>query len=495
MRRSFSIAILVAVFVVRPAFAGDLLRLPAAIQIATKASEGKYSIKHVVSVAKKCGVKVVVITDRDLMKWEYGLWPLRNIIRKKVETTSIFTYGIDRYLSEIEEAQKENPDMIIIAGTESAPYYFWEGHPIHGNLTIRDWHKHILTMGLNKTSDLENLPIAGNKRGFEAGYSLRSLWSLIWPILLILFGIFAANRKRIDYSDEYGRHYLSPRCRNCVAVGITCIVIGALFLINNFPYKEARFEPHRGSAGIAPYQNFIDYVSKRGGLTFWSHPEAEYVGREGLVRIDTREHSADLLQAQRYTGFAIFYEGYEKVGRPGGIWDEYLLDYCRGRVPKPIWIIGGMSYQGDNDLAACITGLKTVLLVPKFGRDEALDAMRRGSMYVARGDLSGYFRLDDFSVKDPASGGETASGGEVTVSGRPVIKIKGSFDPAQHKTFAIKVIMDGKVIDELEEEAPFDISYDARVPKKPGLSYYRIDMSTQGLQVVTNPIFVRTKAK
>lgn len=479
--------------VLSPAYAADLIQAPAEIGIVSSVSDGRNDVQDIVSTARKDGFKVVVLTDRDIMKWEYGAWPLRNIIRKTEENPSITTYGIQNYLKYIDNVRKDNRDMVLIAGTESAPYYHWTGHPIHGNLCINDWHKHILTIGLDTAGAIRDLPVSGNWRALRLPYGPKSLVYLLFPILLVIMGMFGINRRRIDYVDSFGRHYMI-RCTSCVMIGTLLVILGVLFLVNNYPYRGIRFDPYRKDAGIAPYQYFIDYVSKHGGLTFWAHPEAEYLGKEGPVRIATKDYTDHLLEADRYTGFAVFYEGYDKAGLPGGIWDEYLKSYCHGGRKKPVWAIGYLGYDGSGNLGKAMKDLRTVLLVPELGSEEALDAMRSGRMYVSRGSLSPDFILQDFAVTDQASGKEAISGQEITVTGKPVIRIKGRFTKGEQVPCAIKIIKNGTVIEIVDKDAPFDLAYEDQIP--PGawpMDYYRIEIWADGLQVVSNPIFARHK--
>ena len=90
--------------------AAEPLQVPVAIQISSKVSDGKYTIPQILSICRDQGFEAVVITDRDLMRWEYGIWPWRNIIKKTVEDNSIIKYGAERYLREFKEFQSKNPD-------------------------------------------------------------------------------------------------------------------------------------------------------------------------------------------------------------------------------------------------------------------------------------------------------------------------------------------------------------------------------------------------
>ena len=159
--------------------AQELQQVPVAIQISSKISDGKYSISEIVHSAKKNAMKAVIITERDLMRWEYGLWPLRNLIKKKVETGSVLRYGVARYLQDIESAQRINPDMLVLGGIESAPFYYWQGSPLDDTFSIHNWHKHMLVFGLKSARDYLYLPVIGNKRGLTLPFSFKNVFYFI----------------------------------------------------------------------------------------------------------------------------------------------------------------------------------------------------------------------------------------------------------------------------------------------------------------------------
>jgi hypothetical protein len=495
MKKVFLTALLFMTFFSFPAFAEELKQVPAEIQVVSTISDGHYSIKNIASMAKASGIKVVVINDRDLMRWEYGIWPFRNIVKRTVENSSIFRYGIKHYLQDIEDARKENPDIVLIAGVESAPYYHWEGNPIHRNLKIKDWHKHLIVVGLEKEKDYKELPLVGNKRGILMPFGLKGLLLVILSLAFITLGAYTAMKEEIDYSDSFGRHFIC-RSRKCIIMGALLVVTGLVLAVNYYPFREAKFDQYRKDAGALPYQNFINYAINRGALVFWSHPEAEYVGQEGPVAIETRDHSGYILETYDYTGFAIFYEGYEKTGRPGGIWDDALLEYCAGQRKAPPWIIGGLSFEASGNIAEYMKDLRTILLVPALEKKDVLNAMRTGSMYVVRGKRSSDFTLEDFTVTEPSGIVSATMGREAVLEKGPItLKIKGGFASRQNISCQIKVIRDGAVIDILENETPFDITYEDTRTIKGKKSYYRLEITADGLWVETNPIFVRMKEK
>jgi len=454
-------------------FAQNYIQAPAAIQISSQVSDGKYTLRGIVAIAKENGIKVLVIADRDLMRWEYGIWPLRNIIKKTVEEKSIFKYGIKRYLAEIESLQKDNPDIVLIPGVESAPFYYWEGNIFDNNLKIINWHKHILTIGLETFEDYRNLPIIGNKRGLALPFKLTNIF-LFWPFLILIAGILFLR------NPGGGQGF-----------GIFSVIIGLLFLANNYPFCDLKFDQYRGDLGINPYQNYFDYVKKHAGLTFWAHPEARNYQRIGKICAETSEHTYDLLRTDNYSGFAIFYEGYKDVGIPGGIWDEILKQYCRGIRKTPIWAIGALSFDSSGDLDSYMKDLRTICLITELNKTNLLKALREGGMYVINGNDSSKFILDKFVVKDKAIGIEKTLGQELETQNIPQIVIEGHFIDGQDKPIEIKLIKNGSVIKTFNVTSPFSVDYLDEDSRKGRKVYYRLEIRSGNIFLVTNPIFVK----
>jgi hypothetical protein len=260
--------------------------------------------------------------------------------------------------------------------------------------------------------------------------------------------------------------------------------------LNNYPFRELKFDQYQGERGILPYQNFIDYVKARGGVTFWSHPQAKNNQRIGKVNVETPSHAYDLLMAKDYSGFAVFYEGYELIGIPGGLWDEVLQEYCRGVRLSPVWAIAGLSFDTGGDLAAALKDLRTVFLLPSLGKAAVLEALKTGSMYVSRGRNSSQFSLDAFMIEDAQTGNKRLMGETLPSSGEIGIVLKGHFLNGQAAPFKIKLISNGKVIQSFEAPGPvFDILFKTFADNK-SRSYFRAEVESPGLVCLTNPIFV-----
>ena len=472
--------------------AQELIQAPAAIQITSVVSDGKYTLSEITAIARRNGFNVVIFTDRDLMRWQYGFWPLRNIFKKTVEDNSISKYGVSRYLREMSDLENKNRDMVLIPGVEAAPFYYWEGRPFTGNFKIKNWHKHILVFGLDKKKDIERLPSISNVDSLAEPFGYCDFFRF-WPFLFLFAGAAFFRKRKFGYSDLKGNPLgeYSPGWR---ILGGCCFFLGALFLFNGAPFRGVKYDQYHGDQGTIPYQNLIDYVNLKGGLTFWSHPEAKNFQEINGVKIETLGYEDDLLSTDGYTGFATFYEGYDKVGLPGGIWDGALMQYCRRLRKKPVWAIGGLSFDQGKDLGQNMNDLRTVCLVPELNKVEILRALKDGMMYVVRGSQSSAFILDKFTVEDASRGIKKTMGQLLETGQDPDIVIKGHLLNGQTGTFKIRLIRDGKVIKVFETVSPFDIVYrDEDSAKIGGVSYYRIEAQTEGVLAVTNPVFLKQK--
>ncbi|MBI5873347.1 MAG: hypothetical protein HZB36_04300 [Candidatus Omnitrophica bacterium] len=462
---------------------------PAAIHIATTLSDGNLTVEDVVKAARAKNIKVVIITDRDFMKWEYGLWPFRNLIKKTVEMNSVFKYGVDNYLKLIKLESNKNPDMVILPGLEVAAYYHWSGSPLYRNLKISDWHKHILVFGLTGPQDYKNLPVLSNAtlpKKFVAKHLL-----LFWPVLALFLGVIFLRKKEFSYTDDSG-HVFGSYSFKWRAAGWSMLILGLLFLLNNLASPLFVFHQY-ADFGARPYQMLIDYCNKKGALAFWAHPEAKNISRQGDIKIETWAHVDDLWKTKDYTGYSVFYEGYEEVGKPGGEWDYLLSAYCDGKRSSPSWAIAGLAFDHGTvaDFNKALDDLQIYLLLDVLNPISVLDALRRGRVYVSRGAEKNKFFLEQFSVEDTVTGKTAKVGEKIEVAGSPAIHINGDFksldvSPSQVQ---VKLVRNGKVIKVFESNAPLDVTYeDDGAPG--GMSFYRIEIRNGSQLVVTNPIFV-----
>ncbi|MFH1622845.1 MAG: PHP domain-containing protein [Candidatus Omnitrophota bacterium] len=263
---------------------------------------------------------------------------------------------------------------------------------------------------------------------------------------------------------------------------------------NNMPLvttHKSKYDAYQGDKFTMPYQDLIDYVARKDGLIFWSHPEIEENTVLDRVRLITVPYHGDLVGTYAYTGFAIFWEGYKKVGRPLGIWDRVLSEYCQGKRNTSIWAIGELEEEGLDRVN--LKDVVNVVYVKKLDRQQILNALKKGRFYAA---LNLFDRvplvLDEFTVSDESGSNFATMGEEVSFAGDPVIKIKITHEQPSDMSIVVKLIRNNKVIEEFKGESKIDIRYiDEGLPSG-NKYYYRIDVvDGSSSQLIANPIFFR----
>ena len=133
-------------------------RIAGSIHIHTTFSGGNLSPEEVVASARGKGIKVLDYSDR---KWEYH--------RICINRASVLKFGVRKYLDELKSVAGKNPDVIIICGLETSPFYYWEGNFLKP--VCRDYNKHIIVLGLTEPDDFENMPLLARKNSGYDQYS------------------------------------------------------------------------------------------------------------------------------------------------------------------------------------------------------------------------------------------------------------------------------------------------------------------------------------
>ncbi|PIU84697.1 MAG: hypothetical protein COS67_11800, partial [Deltaproteobacteria bacterium CG06_land_8_20_14_3_00_44_19] len=98
------------------AYANDYIQISGLIDLRSTFSDGSYSIEELVNIAKNRALEVVIFTDHDRIEMEYGLFPFRHIIKKRIERPSVLKIGAEKYLNKIKEVGYKYPEMILIPG-------------------------------------------------------------------------------------------------------------------------------------------------------------------------------------------------------------------------------------------------------------------------------------------------------------------------------------------------------------------------------------------
>ena len=442
------------------------------IDLRSTFSDGAHDIETLAQMAKDRGFEVLIINDHDRMVMEYGLPPFRNLIKRKVEIPSINKNGAKAYLDSIKKVQKKYPGMVIIPGSETAAFYYWTGSYFKKNLTAHDHEKRILTIGMERPEDYENLPILHN--GFSAQYPGIAIPEILLFFVVLVLAVFLIKWRRFYR-----------------IAGIIIFIWCVASISNSNVFRSSSFDQYHGDQGIAPYQHLIDYVDSKGGLTFWNYPETKSGVRQmGPIYVNTPPYPEVLEQARDYTGFAAIYGDNITVTEPGNIWDRVLIAYCDGRRNRPVWGISTADFHEEGGAGEQLGNFPTIFLVQEKSRKDVLKALKNGKMYASyQGNYLQSVRLDEFSVCSSEGGNKGISGDEITLKENPTIRIFVSAAEASEKKVTIRLIRSGELIEIFEGTLPMQIDYEDGYFQPGEKVYYRMDMQGQG-KIVSNPIFV-----
>jgi len=455
-------------------FCLDYQQVAGLMDLRSTFSDGYYNIEELVLMAKQRGFSVVFINDHDRMAMEYGIPPFRNLLRKRNELNSINLQGADRFIQAIRDVEKKYPDMIIVPGSETAPFYYWSGNPLTGTLTAHDHEKRILTVGMENPEDYENLPILHN--GLSLQYARSAFPELIFFSISLIAGI------------------IMIRWRGIIRItGIVVAILSIAFIINSNGFRSSPFDPYHGNQGMAPYQLLIDYVNSKGGMTFWNYPETKSgVRKLGPIRVSTLPYPSAIQESKSYTGFSAIYGENITLTEPGNIWDTTLKEYCAGYRDRPPWGIAAADFHKEGESGEKLGNYQTVFFVQEKTKNAVLDAMKNGRMYACQVSVPQSLKLDDFSVSSADGQTKGISGNTVALQGFPKISISLSTSGAVKNPAKVRLIRSGEVIYTFEEKLPLQIDYVDPYYKQGDRIYYRIDIKGAGT-IVSNPIFVSFK--
>jgi len=458
----------------------------AGVHFDSTVSGSNYTIEQLAQIAERYRLDVAIITDRDNAAVEFGIPPFRRLLRHRVEAESIRRTGAADYLGQIREAQRRHPSVILIAGAEAVPFYYWELDLRRENLLpprprkclrIHKLHEHLLVLGLKNARQYEKLPSLAT--GYRRVLAPRALWNVLF-LGLIVIGVRGVRRSQSH--PAYARNRL-PRRHVCL------IALGSVLLLHGLIDWPREFDAYHGDPGVGPYQSLIDYVNDCGGMVFWAHPEAGQDGPVGGIHAHTDPYHTDLLRARDYTGFAIFWEGINKIGCIGGIWDQVLAEYCRGRRSGPVWALSELDFEGSQGVDTIRESL-TVLLAAERTEQGALEAIRAGRMYSLRNYAADALRLDRFAVHSPATQRAAIMGETLATSSPPHVRIDLRVLGDRFKWVMARLVRSGETIAQFDAEKGLHVDYvdDAWDGDK---TYYRLMVYGDGYSVLaSNPIFV-----
>jgi hypothetical protein len=454
------------------AFAG-FIQLDGIADVKTRFSRGCSTLRDVAEMARAKGIDTVIFGDQARDSVEYGVVPLERIIRKRNENASILTMGAPAYIAEVNDNDKQFEETILISGSEVAPFYYWTGSVLNGNLIANNPDKHLFIVGFDEPEIYEQLPILDSNfsKRYLTHYQNYFYGYLIFFLLFLTIFLKGYKKK------------------------LTRVFAGVMFLLalNNIPFKSSPFSQYKGDLGTEPYQELIDYVTSNGGLIFWNHMEApNKIKQKGRVSYKTEPYPEDLVLTSGYTGFQSVADFPIMQIEPGNEWDNVLNKYLEGTRKKPVWGYGGNNYLCENG-GTKLGEIRTIFLVRQKSRDEILEAMASGRMYAVRQTGDERISLDNFTLSDIISGQQATMGEELISNDFPELKIKVRMTSGTEKTVRLSVIRNGIEVKQEKVSLPYELTWrDVNLNKNNGPLFYRLKVEADSKNyLVSNPIFFR----
>jgi hypothetical protein len=324
----FLSAILIVDYTCAAESPGDKIKLKAVTHLNSNVTSGKLSPETLVMSAVKKGIHAVFITENFYPKLEYGVLPFRGIVKKVEEFNSLLKFGPEKYYKRIEAIDKKLENIDVFMSAEVVPAYFWTGDPYKKGLTLNDWDIQFLVFGL-KPGEYRHMPTLSNGKFSKFNFIT---FLKLWPVFLFILGVVLIRVK-------FYRFYINN------AIPWLMVLVGAFYSLHLFPFKHVMYDQYHGRVLPGPYQELIDYVNDKGGMVFWSAPEAQLYRRYGPILFASPKATEHMLSTRDYTGFCALYEGYRDIGGAGGIWDVILNEYCWGKRDNPVWIIGESAFH------------------------------------------------------------------------------------------------------------------------------------------------------
>jgi hypothetical protein len=449
------------------------IQLDGVADVKTIYSRGCSNVQDTAEMAKQAGIDIVFYNDRARDSIQYGLFPLKRLLKRTNEGRSILNTSPDVYLSNINEKHKQFRETLLIPGTDVSPFYYWSGSAFKKNLIAHNWDKRLSIIGLTKGEDFEQLPI------LDSNFSMQYTGKLFGPVLG--FGFLLIVTGVMIFKNFYRQ------------ATVPLAILLVLLLFNNHPFRSSLVDQYHGDRGIKPYQEVIDFAVSKGALVFWNDVEAGNGKREwGTIKLETEAHPEDLVLSQNYTGFQAVGDEPVLVVEPGNVWDHVLMEYLREGRSQPVWGYGANDFQCAGESGPIFGATRTVFLVREKSRTAVMDAMRKGRMYSVRQPGPERLSLDEFTVKDVAAGKQATLGEQLVSTDFPEISLKIHSTDGKEKRVRVFLIRNGKVVKRESVVLPYELKWiDSEVDMSQP-AYYRLNVIASPVDhLVANPIFVK----
>ena len=465
------------------------------IHVHSTASTGTLSLEALAARAEQQGLDAIVLSDNFALEYEYGLQPFPGLLKKTIGYPSILSYGVERYLDEIQSVQARHPRLVIVPGVEVAPYYYWTGSLWRGDLTMHDAQRNLLVLGLTKAEDYRALPARGNPASLMVdGASLVNAA----PLLLVAPALYLWKPRR--HVAEGWREPISAARRTVAAC---CLVLAVATLVNAWPLGTPPFSSYESQLGYRPHQALLDVANQRGAVVLWSMTEARDLqshsfGPLGTVTVKTNAHPEALALTSGYAGFGGLYQDMRTVTAAGGLWDQVIQAH-RGPAHHAVpTMIGEIAFHGLADKGKDLDRVVTTVFATERSVAGVLDAIRTGHAYAAaEGDHRVMLTLDEFSLRcdcdqTTAGIGERAA---LPSGAHAIATVRLSTRDGKPHPVTLRLIRSGEIVGTTKAETPVHYQLADAQPVPDGGTYYRLEVVGQSGELLTNPVYVDVRTK
>lgn len=474
------------------------------MHVHSRMSSGMCRLPELTRIAQEQGVDVVFLSDNLVTSIEFGLPPLRHLLRAgHQEKPSVLTIGQKRFLAEVQR-ENERPagvppgqqDILYIPGVEIVPRFFWSGSLLQQDLVCHNHQRNLIVLGTDNARSLENVPMTC---GFVPGRD--TFWIFITRLLLILFigaclGMVFLPRRLARRSE-----YSPGMIRRSFLFGLV-LPLGLLMILVNFlASMMPAFQIYGHDDPERFEQRTLDALRRENLMSFWAHPEAydhnefKYFGVPFAV--DTRPYPEVLLNTRGYTGFAGINEGENKFVDPGSVWDMALKQYLDGKRDEPPWCFGETLYHYEGQAGKKLSNVETMVWAPEKKAAALLDSIRRGFFYTRHNYAGQSLTLDQWRVNGFESGRilpiRSQDGNSTNEYADISLRVSATIPGEKAE---VLIIRNGELIKKADMILPLELNIRDKLPRaardpKKAQAYYRAVVSCKyPVKLVTNPIFV-----
>jgi len=380
-------------------------------------SDGAHDMDALVSMAKKRDVDVLAFGEHDRFSIRFGIDPIPQVLGYSMEHPSLYVTGLASFFADLARVRRTYPGMTFMAATESTPGYYWSGIPFR-DFTLHNAERHIIALGLERPDQVDALP-SYHLRHIQGIYKISmAFWLLLLGgVVIVLF----RRRKR--------------------AVALLFFIAFVVFLSTWLLKPKADADA-----------DFIKTAQQQGLFVIWAHPGTLSGVRTGPmgVKLDTPPYSQRVFRTPTADGFAAVYGDTDTNTEPGGLWDQYMINYMSGLRDAPLWGVAAGDFHKQGEAGEYLGNFPMDVWADTRTPAAILAAMRKGHMISWGMPKDRNLRVKALFLED-ATAHRLLPGDEITTSGQVVLHCSLEERPVSthsvgKQLFRTQIVVDGHVL-------------------------------------------------